>query len=113
MTLPRTIDAGWAVFGIQYSAGLEIENEKMFGYVDFDERLVRINTDAPLPMLRETLLHECLHIIFAGVGLGEEKIVTNNENLTEQSTKGLMLFCRLNPFLFKWLLYGEGFYDSK
>jgi hypothetical protein len=106
MGFPTKVDAGWTEFRIDYKSSVECDGDACFGWVDFDRRIIEVDQTVILPSIRETLLHECLHVIFAGVGLGEEKLETNNEHLTEQTTKGLMMLTRLNPMLVRWLLFG-------
>ena len=106
MGFPTKVDAGWTEFRIDYKSNVEVDGERCFGWVDFDNRVIEIDKTVIIPTIRETLLHECLHVIFAGVGFGEEQITTNNEHLTEQTTKGLMMLTKLNPFLVRWMLFG-------
>ena len=106
MSFPTHVDAGWAEFRIDYKSVVEIEGDRCFGYVDFDNRVIEIDKTVIIPTIRETLLHECLHVVFAGVGFGQDEIKTDNEHLTEQATKGLIQLTRLNPFLVKWLFFG-------
>ena len=100
------MNVGWAEYRIDYKELVECDGDRCFGWVDFDNRIIQIDKTVIIPTIRETLLHECLHVIFAGVGLGQEEIRTDNEHLTEQTTKGLVLLTKLNPFLVRWMFFG-------
>ena len=106
------IQMGWASFPITFVDELKVEEEDCFGVTDFDTQTVTISSDMSSEMLRQTLIHESWHIIWSTMGLRTHdedpfaEITTNQEFLVEQTTRGLLLFKKLNPVLYR-LLYHD------
>lgn len=103
-----SINFGWRVFRVDFEHNLYEDDQKCFGlsYMDDGRILLEINVDDETA--RETFLHEIFHVICDIVGLDtkghDEKLVLTNEELVTRITKGLLVFCNLNPELAKIIL---------
>ena len=106
------IEVGWTSFPISFVDNLEVDGDACFGVTDFDNQTVSINTEQSEEMMKQTIIHETWHIIWSTMGLRTHdedayaEITTNQEFLVEQTTRGLLLFRKLNPVLYR-LLYHD------
>lgn len=104
------VDMGWTSFPISFVDKLEVDGDECFGVTDFDEQSVTISSNQTDALMAQTIIHETWHIIWSTMGLRtpEEdpyaELTTNQEFLVEQTTRGILLFRKLNPLLYR-LLY--------
>ena len=123
MTIPKTskislksrikeigkLDAGWAKFPIFFKKNVRADNEDCMGYVDWDTCEIYIDDTAKEDILKETLLHEVLHVLLSTIGIKAEDedchipLSYTNEYITEQTSRGLLIISRLNLDLWKLL----------
>lgn len=98
-----SVDMGWITLDILFKKKLKAEHEECLGYVDFDLSEIHILEGMSERVLRATFLHECLHTILSTMGVRaesedvHEQITITNEFITEQTTRGLLIFKKLNP----------------
>ena len=101
------VDYGWSVFPIFFKKTLKSDKEDCLGLVDFDKLEILLDDSISERVLQITLIHEINHIIFSTMGVRasdedtEEEIKITNEFIVEQATRGLLLFKKLNPDLWK------------
>ena len=104
------IEIGWATFPIRFEQDLTVEGDPCFALTDFDTQTVVIRSNQSDEMMIQTIIHETWHIIWSTMGMRTPdedpyaELTTNQEFLVEQTTRGLLLFRRLNPLLYR-LLY--------
>ena len=75
---------------IIYKKGLvDTDGDSVHGVIKFAERLIEINSDSPLHIQKETILHETIHGILHHSGLAE--IIDNklDEAIVRAITSGL------------------------
>lgn len=109
-------DIGWIKFPFFFKEGdISAEELECLGAVDFDKCEIHINCLIADPVLIHTLTHECWHVILSTLGIRaidencETELELNNEFITEQVTRGIGMFKRLNPEL--WSLIYENNYE--
>lgn len=101
------LDAGWSVFTILFKKSVKSENEECLGYVDWDTCEIHIEDSIKDILLKETLLHEVVHVLLSTIGVKAEDedchtpLSFTNEYITEQTARGLLLLHRLNPELWE------------
>ena len=104
----KKLNFGWKQFEILFANKLELQGEDCFGLCDFDEAKISLLLGMSDVQMRETLLHEVIHVVEELVGYGEDSIRDlarlDNENLTESMTRGMLLFANLNPDMVELLL---------
>ena len=67
---------------IHYDLTLDsLFNEKLFGFVDFNEKKIYINKKQSKTDMRDTIIHEMLHIIEdeLGVNMDEHNVMNNSK----------------------------------
>ena len=107
---PR-VNAGWTVFPIFFEEDLKVDGDDCFGVTDFDTQQITIRSNVDDNMIKQTLIHEMWHVIWSTMGLRDhnedpyKELVTNQEFLVEQTTRGSLLFQHLNPVLWRILYY--------
>lgn len=101
------VDYGWSTFPIIFKKDLTSDKEDCLGVVDFDKLEILLDDSISNKVLTITLIHEINHIIFSTMGIRAdnedptEEIKITNEFVVEQATRGLLLFKKLNPDLWK------------
>lgn len=70
-----------------------MKTEKLYGDVDYETRVIRIDADIPADEAQDTLIHECIHAISEAFDLG----------ISEMKTRilGTALQCMLQDALLK------------
>lgn len=108
------IKVGWTEFSVELTKkDIFVDGELCWGECDFEKSSIRLNISTPASMLRQTFLHEMIHIVLETIGYGADTekdgilpLKLNNEDLTESITKGLSILFNLNPEL-KELLFND------
>lgn len=99
-------DIGWKKYPI-YIAPELMESEDTFGETDFNNNRIYLTDQVGAADLRNTLIHEILHVIYENCGYeGDGKIITNQEQLVTRTANALMLYSELNPELFE-IMFNE------
>lgn len=107
MNLKRNkIDFGFAEFSVIFTDKpfRDEKGHELFGYVDFDKYEIKIYKSEDQEILKETYLHEIIHVILYMFNHGEDPVKTVNEDLTNSITRGLRLLSKLNENLIEELL---------
>lgn len=89
--IPTSIKVGCFIYKVQVNADLE-----SIGETNTDRLLIEINPNFPLQILRETLLHECLHAILNDTFVVESK---DEEKIVRVVSPGIMQIIMDNPEL--------------
>lgn len=82
-TLKKVLDILCEYDVVHFDVNLDsILNEKLFGFVNFAEKKIYINKNQSKSEMRDTLIHEMLHII-------EDELVeeTDEDNVWKESSK--------------------------
>ena len=101
------INVGWTQFTVEIVPDkIIIDGEACWGMCDFEHSKIKLSNKTPEPMIRQTFLHELMHVVLETLGYGADTekdgvlpLNINNEDLTEHLTKGLILLINLNPDL--------------
>jgi len=106
------ISMGYRDFVLQLHSNIKYNNDDCIGLTHFDTCEIWLDISLNDGTARETIIHEILHAITELVGLGgtsddEANLNITNEELVNKMTKGLMLFCALNPELAKTIFFKE------
>lgn len=110
-------DIGWKKFPITFKKlkALSADELELLGSVDFDLLEIYILSDLKSNVLQHTLAHECWHIVLSTLGIRtntedcDKELSITNEFITEQVTRGIGIFKRLNPEL--WILLYDNSYE--
>ena len=99
------LDAGYMKFKFIYKKTLTVEGHDCWGYTDFHLGHIALSTTLENDAARLTCIHEMLHVLFELVGLGDREDKSElpsmtNEDLVQDTTRGLALLMTLNPKLF-------------
>ena len=87
---------------------MELDGEELDGLTDFSERKITVSGKLDYAGQRHTLIHEIWHVILSGMwmddrtkeyGMESGLVRICNEDLAENSARGMMLFQNLNPQL--------------
>ena len=101
------IHCGYRHFKLSLKRGIIEEGHKCQGLTDFDEGVITLERSNNHETVRETLLHELVHVVLEVSGLGDDEdgkpTHVNNEELTTRVSRGLLLLMNLNPELFSIL----------
>ena len=97
----KYIDFGWASFELQFVTVIKSEGnyDEIFGETSIDQRYIKILSNQNDDILRDTLLHEIIHVIHATVGLDSDIVELEEEQRCRLMTQGLLLLFKLNPKL--------------
>jgi len=99
---------GWGRFRLSCEEKVELDGEELDGLTCFSERKISISGKLDYAGQRHTLIHEIWHVILSNMWMddrtkeyGSESGVVHicNEDLAENSARGMMLFHNLNPQL--------------
>lgn len=108
------LDAGWTTFSILFKKDIKSDNDDCLGLVDWDTSEIQIEDSAKDSILKETLLHEIIHVLLSTIGIKADDedchipLSFTNEYLTEQTSRGLILLQRLNPDLWDLIFNDKG-----
>jgi len=108
-----SVDAGWGSFPICFRKNIKADNEDCLGYVDWDSCEIHLEDSIKEKALKETLLHEVIHVVLSTIGVKSEDedvhspLSFTNEYITEQLSRGLLLLYRLNPELWELIFNDE------
>ena len=100
-----SVNMGWRTLTIETKKGssFKYKDDQVHGYVDEVEGKIVVADELDDESFAEVLLHEITHAILFFVGLGDEdetdKVTVTNEELTSRTTKGYLMFFKLNPEL--------------
>lgn len=109
MTPPGIVAVGRHVYKIVWHDSSFLQDGKeVLGATRFEEAELHVSTGQSPTMVKDTLMHECLHAIGYEVdALGFQNLVHDNFNLEEHIvtvlTPRLLDFLADNPPLIKWL----------
>ncbi len=100
------IDFGFAEFELEFTEELlfDEKHHELAGCVEWESYKISISTKQTDNMIRETLLHEIIHVILYMFNKGEGLVQMQNEDLTNSITRGLLILSRLNDNLIEELL---------
>ena len=108
------LDAGWTTFSILFKKDIKSDNDDCLGLVDWDTSEIQIEDSAKDSILKETLLHEIIHVLLSTIWIKADDedchipLSFTNEYLTEQTSRGLILLQRLNPDLWDLIFNDKG-----
>jgi hypothetical protein len=101
-----SIDAGYRVYNLVFTNTIKHDGSACWGLTDFEKGVISLHKSMEQDLAKEILLHEMIHIVLELGGLGgdEDKGMveaTENEHITVQVSRGMMLLMRLNKRLFQ------------
>lgn len=101
-----SIDAGYRVYTLVFTNAIKHDGSACWGLTDFEKGQIQLHKNMEQDLAKEILLHEMTHIVLELGGLGgdEDKGIveaTENEHITVQVSRGMMLLMRLNKRLFQ------------
>lgn len=104
MTLNNThVKIGYHSYQVLFVNGLEDR-----GSTELDNKVIKIDSSLPLPVVRDTLLHEILHVLLDGSILLDTELRIPPDKLEEHLvlllTPSLLLFFQDNPEMRDFLL---------
>lgn len=100
------IHLGWATFKLEFVNIIPHDTEEVLGETNADKRYIKILSGQTDDILKDTLLHEIIHLIHATVGLDDDDVFINEEQRCRLMTQGLLTLFRLNPDI-KDILFHE------
>jgi hypothetical protein len=105
LTKIKKIDFGWAKFDLIFEKEIDkpSPDETLYGESDLDKYCIKICTDQPEEVIKETIIHEVLHVILNTVGL-EDTIAIEEETLVLIISRGILSFVKLNGKLAELVL---------
>lgn len=114
IAMPESVTIGPHVFALTVSsAAVDAEcvksQRRLFAYTDLGAMKVYLSAPPNLvgSMLRETVLHECLHVMLDGNGMAyglRNETHYNEEALAQHLDTPLLGLLRANPALVAWLV---------
>lgn len=96
--LPKTINFGFRIFRVILQE--DYSGDDTYGHSDYQKGIICIDASMSEEMIKDTLLHEIIHIILTLI-CNDPKKELDNENLVVGLTSGLLLVLNLNKGLFK------------
>jgi hypothetical protein len=96
------VDLGWDSFEFELVPNLTDDGDKLDGLTCFSSRTVKLEMGLSNKDAKETIMHELLHCLLAGMGLEElnfdgERFCVTNEFLVCSLTRQLQTLNNLNP----------------
>jgi hypothetical protein len=101
-----SVNVGWDTFIFELHCDLKDGNEKLDGVTEFDNRKIKLEMALNNEDAKETIMHEILHCILAGIGLEErnfdgQSVMTTNEQLASSLSRQLQTLNNLNKGLMR------------
>lgn len=106
--MPSSIDVGPFMYTVE-SDELDLlrtskaEHEILLGHCDEAKLQILVDLEQAAGQLRDTLLHEALHAVFAQLGLDDELGQAKEEMVIRRLSPALLALLRRNPQLVSFL----------